>query len=184
MTRSFDVFVDLRPNKRLSKQPWGWWFETQTRSLWRHCNVIYEFKMQGLHVFLSASDCYLWTWFEGYKMRSIYQFHNNVVMCNSYPIRKNLRILHYNDVIMSAMVSQITGDLMVCSTVCSGASKRKHNSSASMAFVRGIHLCPVNSPRKGTLTRKMFPFDDVIMIYHHGSVIKDADAGNQRIVPL
>ena len=38
VTRSFDVFFDLRPNKRLSKQPWGWWFETSSRSLWRQCN--------------------------------------------------------------------------------------------------------------------------------------------------
>ena len=37
--RSFDVFFDLRPNKRLSKQPWGWWFETPSWSLWRQCNV-------------------------------------------------------------------------------------------------------------------------------------------------
>ena len=38
VTRSFDVFFDLRLNKRLSKQPWGWWFEMQSGSLWRHCN--------------------------------------------------------------------------------------------------------------------------------------------------
>ena len=37
-TRSFDVFFDLRLNKRLSKQPWGWWFETPSWSLWRQCN--------------------------------------------------------------------------------------------------------------------------------------------------
>ena len=40
VTRSFDVFSDLRPNKRFSKQSWGWWFETPLRSLWRHCNVL------------------------------------------------------------------------------------------------------------------------------------------------
>ena len=40
VTRSFDVFLDLRLNKRLSKQPWGWWFETPSWSLWRHCNDI------------------------------------------------------------------------------------------------------------------------------------------------
>ena len=39
VTRSFDVFFDLRLNKRLSKQSWGWWFESPSRSLWRHCNV-------------------------------------------------------------------------------------------------------------------------------------------------
>ena len=38
VTRSFDVLFDLRPNERLSKQPWGWWFETLSCSLWRHCN--------------------------------------------------------------------------------------------------------------------------------------------------
>ena len=36
VTRGFDVFFDLRPNKRLSKQSWGWWFETPSRPLWRH----------------------------------------------------------------------------------------------------------------------------------------------------
>ena len=39
VTRSIDVFFDLRLYKRLSKQPWGWWFETLSWSLWRHCNV-------------------------------------------------------------------------------------------------------------------------------------------------
>ena len=38
VTRSFDVFFDLRLNKRLSKHSWGWWFETLSRPLWRHCN--------------------------------------------------------------------------------------------------------------------------------------------------
>ena len=40
VTRRFDVFFDLRLNKRLSKQPWGWWFETLSRPLWRHRNVM------------------------------------------------------------------------------------------------------------------------------------------------
>ena len=39
VTLSFDVFFDLHLNKRLSKQSWGWWFETPSRSLWRHCNA-------------------------------------------------------------------------------------------------------------------------------------------------
>ena len=72
---------------------------------------------------------------------------------------------HYNDVIMSAMASQITSLTIVYSTVYWEANKRKHQSSASLAFVRGIHLWPVNSPHKWPVTRKMFPFDDVIMIW-------------------
>ena len=39
VTRSFDVFFNLHPNKWLSKQLWGWWFETPSRPLWRHCIV-------------------------------------------------------------------------------------------------------------------------------------------------
>ena len=71
---------------------------------------------------------------------------------------------HYNDVIMNPMASRITSLTIVYSTVYSGADQRKHQSYASLAFVRGIHRWPVNSPHKGPVTRKMFPFDDVIMI--------------------
>ena len=70
--------------------------------------------------------------------------------------------LHYSDVILSVMVSQITGILIVCSTDCSGADQRKHQSFASLAFLRGICWWPVDSPHKRPVKRKMFPFDDVI----------------------
>ena len=70
--------------------------------------------------------------------------------------------MHYGDVIMSAMTYQITSLTMVYSTDYSGADQRKHQSSASLAFVRRIHRWPVNSLHKGPVTRKMFPFDDII----------------------
>ena len=70
---------------------------------------------------------------------------------------------HYGDVIMSMIASQITSLTIDYSTVYSDADQRKHQSSASLAFVRGIHRGPVNSPHKWPVTRKMFPFDDVIM---------------------
>ena len=72
-------------------------------------------------------------------------------------------VCHYNDVIMCVMASQITSLTIVYFIVYSGADKRKHQSSASLAFVRGIHRRPVNAPHKGPVTRKMLPFDDVIM---------------------
>ena len=53
--------------------------------------------------------------------------------------------------------------LIVFLIVGSGADKKKHRSSASLAFVRGIHRWPVNFPQKGPVTQKMFPFDDVLM---------------------
>ena len=51
VTRSFDVFFDLRLNKLLSKQSWGWWFETVSRPLWRHCN--------GLSMFWFSAPTYV-----------------------------------------------------------------------------------------------------------------------------
>ena len=69
----------------------------------------------------------------------------------------------YNDAIMGAVASQITSLTIIYSIVYSDADQRKHQSSASLAFVRGIHRGPVNSPHKWPVTRKMFPFDDVIM---------------------
>ena len=72
---------------------------------------------------------------------------------------------HYNDVKMGAIASQITSLTICYSIVYSGADQSKHQSSASLAFVRGIHRGPVNSPHKWPVPRKMFTFDDVIMIY-------------------
>ena len=79
---------------------------------------------------------------------------------------------HHKDVIMGAMASQITRLTIVYSTVYSDADQRKHPISASLAFVRGIHRWLVNSPHKWPATRKMFPFDDVIMIFYKGSHIQ------------
>ena len=64
---------------------------------------------------------------------------------------------------MGVMASQIIILTIVYSTVYSGADQRKHQSCVSLAFVWGIHRRPVNSPHKWPVTRKMFPFDDVIM---------------------
>ena len=77
---------------------------------------------------------------------------------------------HSNDVIMGAITSQITSLTIVYSTVYSGTYQRKYKSCASLAFVRGIHRGPVNSPHKWLVTREMFPFDDVIiMISYYAS---------------
>ena len=69
---------------------------------------------------------------------------------------------------MTMLASQITSLTVVYSIVYSGVNQRKHQSSASLAFVREIHRGPVNFPHKWPVTRKMFPFDDVIMCatYH------------------
>ena len=71
--------------------------------------------------------------------------------------------MHYYDVIMGAMASQITSLTIVYLTCYSGADQRKHQSSESLALCAGIAPGPVNSPHKWPVTRKMFPFDYVIM---------------------
>ena len=86
-------------------------------------------------------------------------------MCQPFPwIFHNGVGSHYNDIITSAMASQITSLTIVYPTFYSGADQRKQQSSASLAFVRGIHQSLVNSPHKRPVTRKMLPFDDVIML--------------------
>ena len=80
--------------------------------------------------------------------------------------KDNMLPFHYSDVIMSPMGSQDTSLSIVYSTVYSGADQRKYQSSASLAFVRWIHRRPVNSPHKRPVTRKIFPFHDVIMLVY------------------
>ena len=94
-------------------------------------------------------NAYLWV----YEFQEKYSSWFRILMIN-----------HYYDVVMGAMASQITSLTIVFSTVYSDADQIKHQSSPSLAFVRGIHRGPVNSPHKWPVTRKIFPFDDVIMI--------------------
>ena len=77
-----------------------------------------------------------------------------------------LKIMNYNDVIMSAMASQFTGVSIFCSTVCPGADEKTQR-SAPLAFVRVIHQLPVDSHHKMPVTRKMFPLDNVIICYKY-----------------
>ena len=87
---------------------------------------------------------------------------------NSNYIRENI-FSHYNAVTMDSIPSQITSLTIVYSAVYSGTDQRKHQSSASLAFVRGIHRGPVNSPHKWPVTRKMFPFDYGLMFWYYFS---------------
>ena len=79
---------------------------------------------------------------------------------------------HYSDIIMGTTASQITSLTIVFSTVYADADQRKHQSSASPAFVRGINRGPVKPPHKWPVTRKMFPFDDVIMMINAAWILQ------------
>ena len=77
---------------------------------------------------------------------------------------------------MSAMASQITGVLFVCSTVCSGADQRKHRSSASLTFVRGIHWWRVSNAENVSIWRR----------HHWGFNLwpKNCDIGNKNLYKI
>ena len=161
VTRSFDVYFDLCLNKRLPKQSRCLWFETPSRSSRRHCNETNQASV-------------IW---KIVSVVVVVRRRHAMLMCGCVSIffslqsfsfisarHKGYRQAHHSDVIIGAIASQITSILIVCSTVSSGADQRKHQSSVSLAFVRGIQRWPVNSPHKEPVTRKMFPFDDAIMI--------------------
>ena len=92
-------------------------------------------------------------------------YHHAISLKSTCPFlwRYLISITHYNDVIMGMIASQITSLTIIYSTVYSGTDQRKQQSSASLAFVCRIHRRPVNSLHKWPVTRKMFPFDNVIM---------------------
>ena len=98
---------------------------------------------------------YLFSAFEQLGMMMIMK------LCNMPTTKLN----HYCDVIMGAMASQVTILTSVYWTVYSAVDQRKHQSSASLAFVRVIDQWPVNYPHRWPVTRKMFPFDDVTMCW-------------------
>ena len=86
VTQAFDVFFDLRPNKRLNKQSWCWWFETPSCSLWRHCNV----KTSRAVVFFTC--CVYWR--DPGVIHSLHCCSNqSVINCNKYIHGRTLGIL-------------------------------------------------------------------------------------------
>ena len=85
---------------------------------------------------------------------------------------------------MDTMASQTTSRTIVYPTVYSGADQRKHQSSASLAFVWGIHRWPANSPHKRPVKRKVFPFDDVIMLRGRKQYVKEKNSSISGIYDL
>ena len=106
--------------------------------------------------------CTVEPWYWQQHVRSILATNASLLLLEAM-IEPGVKHGHYSDVIMTTIASQITSLTIVYSIVYSDADQRKHQSSASLAFVRGIHRGPVNFPRKWPVTRKMFPLDDVIM---------------------
>ena len=118
---------------------------------------------------LSANNAIALVPFVNLPWRTCVKSHKDslkpIIPLQSHEAREKL--CHYNDVIMSVMASQITSLTTVYSTVYST------HRSVSRAFVSP--RSPVNSPHKSPVTRKMFPFDDVIMAYFMGCILSSVN---------
>ena len=150
VTRSFDVFFHLRPKKNGSVDN----------------RKAFDLRRHHVHYDVTVMRCGASTYCDRDKIWNAVFFNKKawillVRECWDYIYR--ILQYDYDDVIMGAIAPQITSLTIVYSTVYSGVNQSKHQSSASLAFVWGIHRGPVNSPHKWPVTRKIFPFDDVIM---------------------
>ena len=165
---SFDVFFDLRLNKWLSKQSWGWWFETQSRSLWRHCNVIKRINSFGrgyfqYHVFVCIIvyifEIY-WNLFPGLVVVAWRQTSKpltvsviveivplDVYMCiwSCFPRISTLpRVYtHYSDVTWASRHEQHN---CLFNSFFSLTAEIRQGSALYWPFVRGMHRCSLDSP--------------------------------------
>ena len=122
-----------------------------------YCAAIYRESIVFYHLKAISAHFRLSYWKTLTRLSNLWPFGKSVSV-------QRLLSSHYDDVIMTMLASQITSLPVVCSIVYSDVNQRKHQSSASLAFVREIHRGPVNFPHKWPVTRKMFPFDDVIML--------------------
>ena len=90
LTRRFDVFLDLRPNKRLRKQSWGWWFETLSRPLWRHRNVMnvtwHCWRCTPMWCLLNAWGCFT------NVSRALQNIPSKFVSCRNHTFEKNSKL--------------------------------------------------------------------------------------------
>ena len=143
VTRSFDVFFHLRLNKRLSKQPWGWWFETPAWSLWRHRNDnqfhVPIFVANLCHM---KDECHLrlllGQLYQHHKIRFLSQynsFHNRFSADEIY-------CTWFTDALL--WLGEVTGHNFNCATCW---RHQMETFSALLAISAGNS--PVNSPRKG-----------------------------------
>ena len=143
VTRSFDVFFDLRLNKQLSKQRWGWWFETPSRPLWRHCNGIARTRhADSVHTcnkisYPSQTDA----------CNRDARAHLELVCRRHFEVWKLLDFYsNFNEIYSHARV-QLTVSQTVIWTQDDVIKWKQF--PRYWPFVRRIHRSPVNSPHKG-----------------------------------
>ena len=187
--RSFDVFFDLRLNKRLSKQSWGWWFETLSHPLWRHCNKLLEPLCKFLYTLQTSTQEHwfcikLCITYHPWQLKAKSNFLDiswkknsacKMRMCNIKLVQQKLA----NPQCASKCLYVITSNTSHwrhndhdgvsnhqphgCLLNCLFRSRSKKTSKLCVTgLCVGNSPGPVNSSHERLVTWKMFPFDDVI----------------------
>ena len=141
VTRSFDVFFHLHLNKRLSKQPRGWWFETPPWSLWRQCNVI---------------TCYLYIITAGLELL-IGGLH--IITAGHELLTGCLRIITGGLQLLCCVHQLLTGVLHIITANISKTSKH-----GIIGPLSGNPLYTGGSPHKGPVVPKAFPCHDAVIM--------------------
>ena len=129
----------------------GW-----VRPIERYCQSIVTDEELSININIATNAIHHCSCIRLRRFRQIHLRHiaKEFIFLLRYGVsRVRTLLFHYSDFIMGAMASQITNVWIVCSTVCSGADQRIHQSSVSLAFARGIPRCPVDIPPKGPVTR-------------------------------
>ena len=179
VTRNFDVFFDLRLDIRSSKQSWDWWFETLSRPLWRHCNESFLFQIdKGVIKDLSLGK---------------YIPEDKTVLKRWCSLPKNISMFNETT---NETTWEMEGEYERCKLRChypatlqwrhnerDGISHHRRKSKEmsklhGTGLCKGIHRWPVNSPHKGPVIWKMFPFDDVFMQFAPRSVMMIWDSSS------
>ena len=181
VTRSFDVIFDLRLNKRLSKQSWGWWFETPSRPLWRHCHVSHAFP--GRMLFSNTSSYSDVTW----ESRRLNLPTVCSTSCSGLQQKKHrsftlLALCDGNLPLTDGFPSQRASNAESVSISWRHHAGKNLNNWPHLfdavttnnkenivtphywPFVMGIHRWPMDSPHKGPVMLKAFPYHEDIML--------------------
>ena len=168
-------------NKRLSKQSWSWWFETPTRSSWRHCNLGLRTLLVPWHAGMSLQM--IWRSMTRRRNLRVSELH---MSCRDFTAWQGTRLVapalairlrypnHYNDVIMGG--DGVSNHRRLnCFVQLFVQAQIKENTKTPRHWPLWKEFTKVDSHHKGPIMRKIFPFDDAIIViryqFTHGQLV-------------
>ena len=158
VTRSFDVFFDLHPNKRLSKQWWGWWFETPSCPLWRYCKDIIRFMTIN-------KSCVILLWLYLSMARSMNCFPKTIVISHGCLCSWDQSLKIYMMTSSKGSIFRVTGPLCGEFTGPGGfPAQRPVTRSFDVFFDLCLNKRFVNNREAGDLRRHRGHYDVKVMV--------------------